>query len=136
MSKRLQVVIDEQEYEEIREFAEAQRMTVSEWVRQVLRDARNRERGDRRTWIVHEPSERYDQRRLPRRTRIEIDVDEALLDSVQARFHLPSRRSAVEYVLGRVAVTPMTREEALAMEGTDWDGDLDEIRGADPVELL
>jgi hypothetical protein len=31
----------------------------------------------------------------------------------------------------------MTLEEILAMEGSGWDGDLDELKGgADPVELL
>lgn len=40
MSKRLQVVLDEDELEEIRLAAERRRMTVSEWVRQCLREAR------------------------------------------------------------------------------------------------
>lgn len=40
MSKRLQVVLEEDEYEEIRMAAEARRLTVSEWVRRVLREAR------------------------------------------------------------------------------------------------
>jgi len=40
MSQRLQVLLDEDEFEEIRGVAAQRRMTVSEWVRQVLRDAR------------------------------------------------------------------------------------------------
>ena len=40
MSKRLQVVMDEQEYREIRRAARARGMTVSEWVRQSLRAVR------------------------------------------------------------------------------------------------
>lgn len=43
MSKRLQVLIDEDELEEIRNAAERHRMTVSEWVRQSLREGRRRE---------------------------------------------------------------------------------------------
>lgn len=43
MSKRLQVVFDDQEIEEIRVVAQQHRMTVSEWVRQSLRDARRQE---------------------------------------------------------------------------------------------
>lgn len=39
MSKRLQVVLDEAEFEELREFARHRRVTVSEWVRQALRAA-------------------------------------------------------------------------------------------------
>ena len=40
MSKRLQVVLDEAELAEIRRAAGADGVTVSEWVRQVLRRAR------------------------------------------------------------------------------------------------
>lgn len=42
MSKRLQVVLDERELEEIRTVAEERGMTVSEWVRRTLREARRR----------------------------------------------------------------------------------------------
>ena len=40
MTKRLQVLLDEAELEEIRQIAERERMTVAEWVRQTLRMAR------------------------------------------------------------------------------------------------
>jgi hypothetical protein len=43
MSKRLQVVLDEDEYREIQRLAQRHRMTVSEWVRQSLRRARQDE---------------------------------------------------------------------------------------------
>lgn len=43
MSKRLQVVLDDEELEEIRAVAERKRLTVSEWVRRTLREARSRE---------------------------------------------------------------------------------------------
>lgn len=43
VSKRLQVLLDEEEYEEIERVARRHRMTVSEWVRQSLREARRRE---------------------------------------------------------------------------------------------
>lgn len=36
MSKRLQVILSDQEYAEIREAAERQRLTISEWVRRSL----------------------------------------------------------------------------------------------------
>lgn len=42
MSKRLQVLLDEPEWREIRRTARASRMTVAEWVRQALRAARAR----------------------------------------------------------------------------------------------
>ena len=40
MSKRLQVLFDEEEYREIQGVARKQRLTVAEWVRQALRKAR------------------------------------------------------------------------------------------------
>lgn len=47
MSKRLQVLFDEGEWREIRQAARSHGLTVSEWVRRTLRDARRREpRGD------------------------------------------------------------------------------------------
>ena len=43
MSKRLQVILDEKEMRAIRTIAKRHRMTVAEWVRQVLRSARREE---------------------------------------------------------------------------------------------
>jgi plasmid stability protein len=54
MSKRLQVVIDEEEYGEIRTAAGRARLTVSEWVRRVLREARAA------TGVVREPESAYE----------------------------------------------------------------------------
>ena len=45
MAKRLQVLFDEEEYLEIQGVARRQRMTVAEWVRQALRQAREDRRG-------------------------------------------------------------------------------------------
>ena len=40
MTKRLQVLLDEEEYREIQAVARGQRLSVSEWVRLALRKAR------------------------------------------------------------------------------------------------
>lgn len=45
MSPRLQVLLDESEMKEIRRAARRRRMTVSDWVRTVLRDGRQAEPG-------------------------------------------------------------------------------------------
>jgi SOS response regulatory protein OraA/RecX len=45
MSKRLQVLLDESEFAEIRKAARRQRLTTAAWVRQVLRSARRAEPG-------------------------------------------------------------------------------------------
>ena len=43
MTKRLQVLLSEAEYLEIRQAAERERMSIAEWVRQALRGARRAE---------------------------------------------------------------------------------------------
>jgi len=42
MSKRLQVLLDDKELREIQRTAKQQQLTVAEWVRQVLRTARQK----------------------------------------------------------------------------------------------
>lgn len=47
MSKRLQVLLEEEEFRDLRAAAREQGVPVAEWVRRALRDARRREpRGD------------------------------------------------------------------------------------------
>ena len=43
MSKRLQVILDDEEMKEIQRLARLQRTTVAEWVRRALRAARQRQ---------------------------------------------------------------------------------------------
>jgi Arc/MetJ family transcription regulator len=47
------------------------------------------------------------------------------------RYRLPSKRAAVDLALRRLAGEPLNREEALAMEGAGWSGDLAELRAPD-----
>ena len=41
------------------------------------------------------------------------------------RYGLPTKRAAVDMALRRLDIEPMDRDEALAMEGAGWEGDLD-----------
>ena len=136
------------ELEEVRAAAERSRMNVSEWVRHVLREERERQRTGRlplarergATYGVgraygaggaHEAGEPSSIDRI----RVELELKASLLDDVQARYHLPTPRAAVEFALRRVAVQPMSKEEVLEMEGSGWDGDVDEVRSGDPGAL-
>jgi Arc/MetJ family transcription regulator len=67
------------------------------------------------------------------RTNIEIDDD--LIARVMQWHGFKTKREAVDYALRRLVPEPLSIEEALAMEGSGWDGDLDEMRRTDP-ELL
>jgi len=128
------------ELDEIRAAAERHHMTVSAWVRLVLREERERTvRGrsaaaSRPVAAVRERGPTYgDEPSGPtRRVRLELEVKEELLEAVRERYHLSSQRAAVEFALRRAAVKPMSKEEALAMEGAGWDGDLGAMRSGDP----
>lgn len=61
-------------------------------------------------------------------SRTNIEIDDELVELVMSRYGLRSKREAVDFSLRRVVGHVMTKEEALAMEGSGWDGDLDEIR--------
>lgn len=60
--------------------------------------------------------------------RTNIEIDDALVSEAMRRYGLPSKRAAVDLALRRLVGEPMSRDEALAMEGSGWDADLDELR--------
>lgn len=67
--------------------------------------------------------------------RTNIDIDDELLTKVMEFYEFRTKKEAVE--AGLVALLggrPMTLEEALAMRGTGWEGDLDELRDGDPTD--
>jgi Arc/MetJ family transcription regulator len=61
-------------------------------------------------------------------SRTNIEIDDELMRRVMERWGFRTKREAVDSALRRLDIEPMTREEALAMEGTGWEGDLDELR--------
>ena len=60
--------------------------------------------------------------------RTNIEIDDGLVSRVMRRYGLPTKRAAVDLALRRLDLEPMSREEALAMRGTGWEGDLGELR--------
>ncbi len=60
--------------------------------------------------------------------RTNIEIDDALVSKAMRRYGLRSKRAAVDLALRRLVGEPMSRDEALAMEGSGWDADLDELR--------
>lgn len=74
---------------------------------------------------------------VPPVARTNIDIDDALIGRVMERHRLPTKRAAVDYALRALesGVTPMTREEILAMRGAGWGGDLDEMRRFDAPDI-
>jgi Arc/MetJ family transcription regulator len=60
--------------------------------------------------------------------RTNIDIDDDLVTEAMRRYGLTSKRAAVDFALRRLVGEPMTREEALDMQGAGWEGDLEELR--------
>ena len=60
--------------------------------------------------------------------RTNIDIDEEACRRVMERFNLTTMKDAVNLALRTLAVEPMTLDEALAMQGTGWEGDLEAMR--------
>jgi len=61
-------------------------------------------------------------------SRTNIEIDDAVLDRVRTTYGLRTKRETVDFALRRLLVEPMNAREALAMHGTGWAGDLDEMR--------
>lgn len=66
--------------------------------------------------------------------RTNIEIDDELVKQAMAIYRLRSKREAVDLALRRLVGDHMTREEALAMRGRGWGGDLDEIRAPDDLQ--
>lgn len=67
--------------------------------------------------------------------RTNVEIDSELVGRVMRRYGLSTKRAAIDLALQRLDVEPMSREEALAMAGTGWGGDLDQMRVGAPRSL-
>jgi len=65
--------------------------------------------------------------------RTNIDLDETAVANVMARYGFSTKRDAVNFALAQAAVEPLSAADALALEGSGWDGDLDTLRGTRPL---
>ncbi len=61
-------------------------------------------------------------------SRTNIDIDEEACRIVMDRYHLRSKREAVNYALRLVAGEALDLNDARAMRGSGWEGDLEEMR--------
>jgi|SRR5215217_7826223 len=66
-------------------------------------------------------------------TRTNIEIDDVLVDRAMRLYRLRSKREAVDLALRKLVGEPMSREEALATEGTGWAGDLSELRSREEI---
>lgn len=69
-------------------------------------------------------------------SRTNIDIDDDLVRQAMRRYGLKTKREAVDLALRRLVGEPLSLEDALAMQGTGWDADLDQLRSeVGPAEL-
>jgi Arc/MetJ family transcription regulator len=66
-------------------------------------------------------------------TRTNIEIDDELIGRAMRLYRLRSKKEAVDLALRRLVGEPMSRQEALATEGSGWAGDLAEIRARDEI---
>lgn len=59
---------------------------------------------------------------------ITIDIDGEACAAVMRRFGFATEDEAVNFALRSLVVEPLTTAEALALQGSGWIGDLDEMR--------
>lgn len=67
-------------------------------------------------------------------SRTNIDIDDEACAEVMRQQGFTTKREAVNYAL-RQQARKMTIEEARAMRGTGWEGDLEEMRSGNRVDL-
>lgn len=62
--------------------------------------------------------------------RTNIEIEQRYVEEVMRRYHLRTKTAAVDLALRRLAGEPMTRDEALAMEGAGAIGEIPPDTGA------
>ncbi len=63
-------------------------------------------------------------------SRTNLDIDDDACRTVMERFRLSTKRDAVNLALRLLAGEALDLEEARAMRGSGWDGDLDDLRSS------
>jgi len=63
-------------------------------------------------------------------SRTNIEINDELVTWAMRAYGLKTKREAVDLALRRLVGEPLTTEEALALRGSGWDGDLDELRSS------
>ncbi len=67
-------------------------------------------------------------------SRTNLDIDDIACAEVMRRYKLATKSEAVNFALRTLAPRPATLDEARALRGAGWDGDLDAMR-ATPISL-
>ena len=63
-------------------------------------------------------------------SRTNVNIDDAACAEVMRRYHLATKREAVNFALRTLAAEPFGVEEARRLRGSGWEGNLDELRAS------
>lgn len=62
--------------------------------------------------------------------RTNVDIDDDACRRVMERYHLTTKRDAINLALRLLAGESLDLDDARSMRGSGWDGDLDEMRAS------
>jgi Arc/MetJ family transcription regulator len=61
-------------------------------------------------------------------SRTNVDIDDEACATVMRRYHLATKRDAINFALRTLAAEPLGLDDARKLRGSGWIGDLDEMR--------
>ncbi len=61
-------------------------------------------------------------------SRTNMNIDDEACAQVMRRYHLTTKRDAVNFALRTLAAEPLDVDAARRLRGSGWDGDLEEMR--------
>jgi len=68
------------------------------------------------------------------RTRTNIELDDDIVEAAMRLYGTRSKKETVDLALRRLVGSRLDTEEALALEGSGWEGDLDRLRDDAPPD--
>ena len=69
------------------------------------------------------------------RTRTNIELDDDIVEAAMRLYGTRSKKETVDLALRRLVGARLTVDEAIAMEGSGWAGDLDRMREDAPPDI-
>lgn len=66
-------------------------------------------------------------------SRTNVEVDDELIALVMRRYKVTTKREAIDLALRELVGHALTTEEALHLEGSGWEGDLEVSRATRPA---
>ena len=61
-------------------------------------------------------------------SRTNIDIDDDACAEIMRRYRFPTKRAAINFALRTLAAEPISVDEARALRGSGWEGELEAMR--------